>query len=86
MIFGSKIHSLLYEVRRGKAMSVADRKHPSSDERLTNPAASPGEKVSGVNGVNTENTEDIWDILPLSDLYKLVLEIYRKGKDCLVAE
>ena len=62
-------------------MSASDHEHPSNDERLTNPAASPDEQVSGVNGINNENAEDVWDILPLSDLYKLVLEIYRKGKD-----
>ena len=61
-------------------MSVTDRKDPSSDERLKNPAASPSDQVSSVNGVNSENAQEIWDILPLSDLYSIVLEIYRKGK------
>ena len=65
-------------------MSVTDHKHPSNDERLKNPAASPSGQVSGVNGVNPENTKDIWDILPLADLYSLVLEIYRKGKSLQV--
>jgi len=61
-------------------MSVTDSKQSSNDERLTNPAAPPSDKVSDVNGVNTENTQDIWNVLPLSNLYDLVLEIYRKGK------
>ena len=59
---------------------MTDHKDSSKDERLKNPAASPSGQVSGVNGVNTESTQDIWDILPLSDLYNLVIEIYRKGK------
>lgn len=62
-------------------MSVTDRKDFSSDERLKNPAASPSNQVTGVNGVNSENPQDVWDILPLPDLYSIVLEIYRKGKD-----
>lgn len=57
-----------------------NHKDSSNDERLNNPAASPNGQVSGVNGVNTESAQDIWDILPLSDLYNLVIEIYRKGK------
>ena len=62
-------------------MSVTDGKDPSSDKRLKNPAASPSDQVSGVNGVNSKNSQKIWDILPLTDLYSIVLEIYRKGKD-----
>lgn len=62
-------------------MSVTDHKEPSSDERLKNPAASPSSQESGVNGVNSEDSQDVWDILPLSDLYNIVLEIYRKGKE-----
>ena len=60
---------------------MKDHKEPSNDERLKNPAASPSGPVSSANGVNTENTQDVWDILPLSDLYNIVIEIYRKGKD-----
>lgn len=64
-------------------MSVTDHKDPSNDERLKNPAASPNGQASGVNGIaiNSENTQDVWDILPLPDLYTIVLEIYRKGED-----
>ena len=62
-------------------MSATEHKESSNDERLKNPAASPNGQVSGVNGVNTESTQDIWDTLPLSDLYNLVIEIYRKGND-----
>lgn len=65
-------------------MSVTDNKHPSNDERLNNPAATPSGRVTSVNGVNSESTQnDIWDMLPLSDLYSIVLEIYRKGRDIL---
>ena len=66
-------------------MSVTDNKQPSNDERLKNPAATPSGQVTGVNGVNSQDiSRDIWGILPLSDLYSIVLEIYRKGRDLLL--
>lgn len=62
-------------------MSATNNEHPSNDGGLTNHAGLTNGQVSDVNGINTENTQDIWDVVPISDLYDIVLEIYRKGNE-----
>ena len=62
-------------------MSLTVRKNSSSDERSINPAATANNQVTGLNGVASDETDikEIWDLLPLPDLYDVVVEIYRKG-------